>query len=271
MPIAKKLRRSRAPFNDGVELSGPAGLEALSVSCAMSSQSPESFRAAVLAPTFGETMVTRTFAHHLRATRTKAMVDDMYADFVQIAFVLAGSTRSQQLDDRRITKAGEATALFTGAPFDSQFNPAADVLQFHLPLSLLHEHRFSPTELAKHRWTATPIALAMQRFLSTITATPGAVTASAAPSVGRAITEMGLASCTSSEVNSCRPRTREKPSGSGHWTTLHSTSAIQISMSTAWRLTSAPAAATSKDCSRSKARELAARSAKLDWATQHNC
>lgn len=181
----------------GLTVSGPEGLDLMSISCRMSSPVPSHFRGRVLTLTLGDIRVGRTRVQHLVSVRTPETLDDFYSDHLQIMFPVKGRIHIEHQGRSVTAEAGQVATIFPGDLFTTTFSELTEVVQFYLPTHHLAEQGLSPREVSARAWGASPLGAAARQFLLELTgpwpATTPATTHVTQPAfISRALTEMGL-------------------------------------------------------------------------------
>ena len=193
MAVDHAMLERRGRFEGGAVFSGPEGLARLSVSSRMTSPRPHHHRTLVATTTFGEMFATRIRSRHLHAERSPDRLDDPYAGYAQLGFVLSGSMRIEQAGRESAVAPGAVSLLVGSLPFRTRIDEEAESVQLYLPLRLMRAHGYTPEGWAGATWDRTPSAIALQDILRTVTSGTDPVPEASATHVGHALRELALA------------------------------------------------------------------------------
>ncbi|WP_169748187.1 helix-turn-helix domain-containing protein [Microbacterium azadirachtae] len=193
MTVDHAMRERRDRFEGGALFIGPEGLEGLSVSSRMSSPRPHHHRTLVATTTFGEMFATRIRSRHLHAERSRDRLDDPYAGYAQLGFVLSGRMQIEQGGRQSAIAPGSVSVLVGSLPFRTRIDDEAESIQLYVPLRLMRAHGYAPESWAGLTWGTTPSAIALHELLRTVTSGTNPVPATSATHVGHALRELALA------------------------------------------------------------------------------
>ncbi|MFC9787085.1 helix-turn-helix domain-containing protein [Rhodococcus sp. NPDC127528] len=176
LPQASSLTQR---FHGGVRVSGPEGLDMLSVAAEMVAGHPERFRAEMSSSDFGSIRVNRLRSSAVTVIRPPSMLGDEHSAYLSMVCVRSGEVRVEQNRVGARAVAGEVTFADFAAPFEVGLSRRGDYVFVYLPHALLASRSVDSRALVGATVAASPLCEALAAVLAQFAATdlcrPGAV------------------------------------------------------------------------------------------------
>lgn len=191
--IAEERRR----FRGGAVVHGREGLAAISTVNQMSSANPEQARVRLLSTAFGDLLVARLRSQELVADRRGSMLDDRYADYLQLGIITAGQVAVQQGRGERVLSAGDMYVLDNRVGYRLRIGPPTETMHLYVPERVVRDHGYARSAFAGGSWTAASpsnaSSKALGRILASFTTGPDTLEDPARLHVARSLQELSLA------------------------------------------------------------------------------
>ncbi|TQF74926.1 helix-turn-helix domain-containing protein [Rhodococcus spelaei] len=175
LPQASSLTQR---FHGGVRVSGPEGLELLSVAAEMVASRPERFRAEMSSADFGSIRVNRLRSSAVSVIRTSSMLADEHSAYLSMVYVRSGEVRVEQNRAGARASAGEVTFADFAAPFEVGLSRRGDYVFIYLPHVLLTSRSVDSRALVGATVAASPLcealAVVLTQFVASDLCKPGA-------------------------------------------------------------------------------------------------
>ncbi|WP_081830356.1 helix-turn-helix domain-containing protein [Rhodococcus sp. UNC363MFTsu5.1] len=191
LPQAASLTQQ---FTDGLRLSGPEGLEALSAAADMVAINPDRFRAVMHSADFGSIRVNRLRTSAVSGIRAPDRLADDHSVYLSMVCVRTGEMRIRQNRVSGCVGAGQIAFVDFAAPFEVELSHHGDYVFVYLPHDLLVARSVDSRTLVGAAVPASPlgdtIAAAIEKFAATDVCAPGSAEAAL---IERAILDLCLA------------------------------------------------------------------------------
>lgn len=192
MPLDPGVLTARRPFDRGFAIRGREDLAAVSVSHRLTGDTGVHGR--VLATNFGDLLVSRLRADGLTVERTGTLLDDAYADYLQVAVVTSGTVLSEHGRAQRTTPSDAAWFLDSGVAYRAHFVGPAESIHVYMPADAARAHGIRRDAVVARSGGTTASMRILGRILQAVTSGVDEPSAASRMHIGVALRELTLAS-----------------------------------------------------------------------------
>lgn len=152
-------------WRGGVRLSGPDGIEALSVGVEVAAERPHRFRATMRAVDVGSVRVNRLRTSAVSVIRPPDRLADEHGEYLSVVVVRSGGALVEQRRSRFRLCAGEAAFVDFAAPFEVRLSGSGDYVFAYLPHATLAARSVDVRALAGVVVPAEPLTVLLGAVL----------------------------------------------------------------------------------------------------------
>lgn len=152
-------------WRGGVRLSGPDGIDSLSVGVDVAAERPHRFRATMRAVDVGSVRVNRLRTSAVSVVRSQDRLGDAHGDYLSVLVARSGGATVEQRRTRCRLRTGEAAFVDFAAPFEVMFSGRGDYVSAYLPHATLAARSVDVRSLAGVVMPAEPLTVLLGAVL----------------------------------------------------------------------------------------------------------